>query len=68
MVGGLKNVLVKTGHEREREFETLFAELRAEMRKHEPGCVYYSLLKSWTSPDRDRRIISRSGRRCPICR
>ena len=48
MVGGLKNVLVKTGCER--EFETLFAELRAEMRKNEPGCVYYSLLKSRANP------------------
>ena len=48
MVGGLKNVLVKAGHER--EFEKLFAELRAEMRRNEPGCVYYSLLKSRTNP------------------
>jgi quinol monooxygenase YgiN len=48
MVGGLKNVVVKAGCER--EFETLFAELRAEMRKSEPGCVYYSLLKSRTNP------------------
>jgi quinol monooxygenase YgiN len=48
MVGGLKNVLVKSGSER--EFETLFADLRTEMRKSEPGCVYYSLLKSRTKP------------------
>jgi quinol monooxygenase YgiN len=48
MVGGLKHVLVKAG--REREFEKLFADLREEMRKHEPGCVYYSLLKSRTKP------------------
>jgi quinol monooxygenase YgiN len=47
MVGGLKNVLVKAGSER--EFETLFAEMRANMRKNEPGCVYYSLLKSRTN-------------------
>lgn len=48
MVQGLKNVLVKAGHER--EFETLFAELRAEMRKHEPGRAYYSRVKSRTKP------------------
>jgi quinol monooxygenase YgiN len=48
MVGGLKNVLVQAGHER--EFEALFAELRAEVHKSEPGCVYYSLLKSRTKP------------------
>jgi quinol monooxygenase YgiN len=48
MVGGLKHVVVKAGCEI--EFERMFAELRAEMRKHEPGCVYYSLLKSRTSP------------------
>jgi len=44
MVGGLKVLTVKSGQER--EFEGLFAELRNEMRKHEPGCVLYSLLKS----------------------
>jgi quinol monooxygenase YgiN len=48
MVGGLKHVLVQAG--REREFEKLFAELRAEMHTSEPGCVYYSLLKSRTNP------------------
>jgi quinol monooxygenase YgiN len=48
MIGGLKHVLVKGGCES--EFETLFAELRVEMREHEPGCVYYSLLKSRTNP------------------
>jgi len=48
MIGGLKNVLVKAGHES--EFEKLFAELRAEIQKNEPGCVYYSLLKSRTAP------------------
>ncbi len=46
MVGGLKIIVVKAGHER--EFETLFAELRAEMRAHEPGCLLYSLLRSRT--------------------
>jgi quinol monooxygenase YgiN len=44
MVGGLKHVQVKKGHEA--EFERLFAELRSEMREHEPGCLLYSLLKS----------------------
>jgi quinol monooxygenase YgiN len=48
MVGGLKHVVVKAGCEN--EFERMFTELRGEMRKHEPGCVYYSLLKSRTSP------------------
>jgi quinol monooxygenase YgiN len=48
MVGGLKTVQVKPGHEA--EFERLFAELRSEMRKHEPGCLLYSLLKSRTKP------------------
>jgi quinol monooxygenase YgiN len=48
MVGGLKNVLVKLGHEQ--EFEALFAELRNAMREHEPGCLLYSLLRSRTNP------------------
>jgi quinol monooxygenase YgiN len=48
MVGGLKIVQVKAEHRV--EFERLFAELRAEMRKHEPGCLLYSLLKSRTKP------------------
>ena len=48
MVGGLKIVQVKKGHEA--ELERLFAELRAEMRTHEPGCLLYSLLKSRTKP------------------
>ena len=48
MVGGLKIVVVKEG--REQEFESLFAELRQEMRKHEPGCLLYSLLKSRDKP------------------
>jgi quinol monooxygenase YgiN len=46
MVGGLKIMQVKAGYEA--ELERLFAELRAEMRKHEPGCLIYSLLKSRT--------------------
>ncbi|MGD1089676.1 MAG: putative quinol monooxygenase [Verrucomicrobiota bacterium] len=44
MVGGLKIVQVKKGHEA--ELVRLFAELRSEMRAHEPGCLLYSLLKS----------------------
>ena len=46
MVGGLKIILVKPGHER--EFESLFSELRAKMRGSEPGCLLYSLLRSRT--------------------
>jgi quinol monooxygenase YgiN len=48
MVGGLKLVLVKPGHEV--EFEAMFAELRQIMREKEPGCLLYSLLKSRTNP------------------
>ncbi len=44
MIGGLKVLTVTPGYER--KFETLFAELRNEMRIHEPGCLLYSLLKS----------------------
>jgi quinol monooxygenase YgiN len=48
MVGGLKIILVKPGHEQ--EFETLFGRLREEMRKHEPDCLLYTLLRSRTDP------------------
>jgi len=48
MVGGLKIILVKAGHVQ--EFESLFRELRAAMREHEPDCLLYSLLKSRTNP------------------
>jgi quinol monooxygenase YgiN len=48
MVGGLKIVQVKPGHEA--ELERLFAGLRSEMRAHEPGCLLYSLLKSRAKP------------------
>jgi quinol monooxygenase YgiN len=48
MVGGLKVLTVMQG--REREFEVLFAELRNEMRLHEPDCLLYSLLKSRKTP------------------
>lgn len=47
MVGGLKTIVVKGGHEQ--EFEALFLALRAEIAAHEPGCLYYSLLKSRTN-------------------
>ncbi len=48
MVGGLKTIVVKEGHEQ--EFEALFGALRAEIAAHEPGCVYYCLLRSRTNP------------------
>lgn len=47
MVGGLKTITVKPGHEK--EFEKLFAELRAKIREAEPGCMFYSLMKSRTN-------------------
>ena len=47
MVGGLKTIIVKPGHEK--EFEKLFAELRAKIREAEPGCMFYSLMKSRTN-------------------
>ena len=48
MIGGLKTIQVKVGHER--EFEALFARLREEVRVHEPGNRLYSLLRSRTDP------------------
>ncbi len=48
LVGGLKIVTAKEGHEQ--EFESLFIELRSIMREKEPGCLLYSLLKSPTNP------------------
>ena len=48
MIGGLKIILVKPGHER--EFESLFSDLRMKIREREPGCLLYSLLKSRTNP------------------
>ena len=48
MVGGLKIILVQSGHEQ--EFESLFGELREKMRTHEPDCLLYSLMKSRTNP------------------
>jgi quinol monooxygenase YgiN len=47
MVGGLKTIVVKPGHEK--EFEKLFAELREKIREAEPGCMFYSLMKSRTN-------------------
>jgi len=46
-IGGLKNIVVKEGHEQ--EFERLFGELRAAIRDGEPDCLYYSLLRSRTN-------------------
>jgi quinol monooxygenase YgiN len=46
MIGGLKIIMAKPGHEQ--EFERLFGELRMKIRDHEPGCLLYSLLKSRT--------------------
>jgi quinol monooxygenase YgiN len=48
MVGGLK--IIKVAEGREREFETLFAEMRAAIRDNESGCLLYSLLKSRANP------------------
>ena len=48
MVGGLKIIVVKQGHEE--EFESLSSNLRMKMREHEPDCLLYSLLKSRTNP------------------
>jgi len=48
MIAGLKTILVTSG--REAEFERLFAELRELMRRHEPDCLLYSLLRSRTDP------------------
>jgi len=47
MVGEQQILTVTMG--RETEFEALFAELRNDVHKHEPGCLLYSLLKSRTS-------------------
>jgi quinol monooxygenase YgiN len=48
LIGGQKIIRVKEGYER--EFEALFGALRDIMRKDEPGCLLYSLLKSRTDP------------------
>jgi len=48
MVGGLKIVQVKSGHEA--AFERLFQELRDVMKAQEPGCLVFSLLKSRAKP------------------
>jgi quinol monooxygenase YgiN len=48
MVGGLKIIPVKAGHER--EFESTFADLRRAMRDKEPDCLLYALRKSRTNP------------------
>ncbi len=48
MVGNLRAVKVRRGEEA--RFERLFAELREEIRCHEPGCLIYSLLRSRLHP------------------
>ncbi len=48
MVGGLKTFTVRAG--KEQAFEALFAKLRDEIRRHEPGCLVYALLKSRQTP------------------
>lgn len=44
IVGGLKHITVLEG--KENEFESLFRELAAEVRKHDKECNYYDLYKS----------------------
>lgn len=44
MIGCFKKIKVKPG--KEREFENLFHQLKAEMALHEPGNEYYDLYKS----------------------
>jgi quinol monooxygenase YgiN len=48
MVGNLRVVKIRSGEER--HFEQLFAGLREELRRHEPGCLIYSLLRSRLHP------------------
>jgi quinol monooxygenase YgiN len=44
ILGGLKHVIVMEG--KENEFESLYRELAAEVRKYDKGCNYYDLYKS----------------------
>ena len=44
VIGGLKHVTVVEG--KENEFESLFKELAAEVRKHDKRCNYYDLYKT----------------------
>ncbi|HZR38109.1 MAG TPA: putative quinol monooxygenase [Nevskia sp.] len=48
MVGNLRIVRVRPGEEQ--RFEQLFGGLREELRRHEPGCLIYSLLRSRLHP------------------
>lgn len=48
MIGGIKRVVVISGNEG--EFERLFTQLRNEVKKNEPGNVYYDLYRSKTEP------------------
>lgn len=47
MIGGIKDIIVKQG--KVQEFEVLFAKLKALVRKHEPGNLYYDLYQSKTN-------------------
>jgi quinol monooxygenase YgiN len=47
-IGGIKNIVVQEG--KEAEFEKLFFEMLEEIRKNEPGNMYYDLYKSKTNP------------------
>jgi quinol monooxygenase YgiN len=48
MVGNLRIVKIRSGEEQ--RFEQLFTGLREELRRHEPGCLIYSLLRSRLHP------------------
>ena len=48
MVGGLRLVHVRPGHER--EFEQLFMELHDQVCRLEPGCIVHSLMRSRLTP------------------
>lgn len=48
MVGNIRVVRVRAGQER--RFESLFAALREELRRSEPGCMIHSLLRSRLHP------------------
>jgi quinol monooxygenase YgiN len=50
MIAGIKTIQVTAG--REAEFEQLFAELRERMRRTEPDCLLYSLIRSRSEPQK----------------
>ncbi|HYD91059.1 MAG TPA: antibiotic biosynthesis monooxygenase family protein [Flavobacterium sp.] len=45
-IGGIKNIVVREG--KIEEFEDIFFEMLKEIRKNEPGNIYYDLYKSKT--------------------